>query len=331
MFGISGRDLAIDLGTSNTLVFMRGKGIVINEPSVVALKQRGKRRTPIAFGAEAKNIFGKAPENVVVIRPVRGGVISDFETASIMLNQFLRVALKSHSFIKPQVVVTVPSNISEVEKRAIRDSIDGTASIKLLDEAMAAAYGAGLPVKEPTASMIVDIGGGTTDVAVISMGQIVCSESARLGGESMDEAIINYVRKQHQFMIGETTAENIKKTLGAAVPTYETETIEVRGRSVTKGIPATTLVSGKEIRNAISETLSGIITTIRHTLEKTPPELAGDIMSIGLTLVGGGALLKGVDKHISNELQINVRVPEDPLGALALGAGKFLDMDFAGL
>jgi len=329
MFCISGRNLAIDIGTSNTVICMKGKGIVVNEPSYVALKQKGKRRTPIAFGAEAKSVLGKAPENVVVVRPIRGGIIADFETASLMLNQYIRTALKACSFVKPQIVVTIPNVITEVEKRAIRDAIEEGTSIKLVDRSMAAAVGAGLPVLEPTASMIVDIGGESTDVAVVSMGQLVCYQSSKQGGENMDEAIINYMRKRHQFIIGEQTAENIKKTLGSALDTYDGEQMEVRGQSVPKGAPAVTVITGEEIRYAISETITNIISTIRQTLEQTPPELAGDIMSIGLTLVGGGALLRGLAELISKELQVNVRIAEDPLGALAIGAEKCLEQEFS--
>lgn len=327
MFRLVARDVAIDLGTANTLIYEQGSGVVLNEPSVVALKYDGQRKQPVAFGAEAKAMLGRTPEGVKVIRPVRTGVIADFEVAGMMLGHFLSKARrKSRSLLKPRVIVGVPSGITEVEKRAIRDSIEGEArEVRLIDEAMAAAIGCNLPVTEAAASLIVDIGGGTSDVAVISLKDIVYSISVRQGGDAMDEAIINHLRRRHHLLIGETTAELVKKTVGSAHSDYDRQEMEVRGRSLTSGAPGALLVTGAEIREAINEVVSAIIAAIRQALENTPPELSGDIISVGLSLAGGGALLKGLDKRISEELSVNVRIADDPLAAVVDGAGKCLD------
>lgn len=327
MFRLVARDLAIDLGTANTLIYEQGTGIVLNEPSIVAIRQDGARREPVAYGAEAKLMLGRTPEGVKVIRPVRTGVIADFEVAAIMLKQFLaRVRKKSFSMLKPRVVVGVPSGITEVEKRAIRESIEGEVrDVKLIDEAMAAAIGCNLPVAEAAASLIVDIGGGTTDVAVISLKDIVYSVSVRQGGDAMDEAIINHLRRRYHLLIGESTAEQVKKTVGCAHPDFDDNEMEVRGRSLTSGAPAALVVSGAEVREAINEVVSAILAAIRQALENTPPELSGDIISVGLALAGGGALLKGLDKRISEELNISVTVAADPLAAVVEGAGRCLD------
>jgi rod shape-determining protein MreB len=321
------RDLAIDLGTANTLIYEQGSGIVLNEPSIVALRYDGNRKEPVAFGAEAKAMLGRTPEGVKVIRPVRTGVIADFEVAGMMLSHFLgRARKKSRGLFKPRVMVGVPSGITEVEKRAIRDSIENEArEVRLIDEAMAAAIGCNLPVTEAVASLIVDIGGGTTDIAVISLKDIVYSISVRQGGDAMDEAIINHMRRRHHLLIGEATAELIKMTIGSAHKDYDTQEMEVRGRSLTSGAPASLLVTGEEIREAISEVVSTITAAIRQALENTPPELSGDIITAGLSLAGGGALLKGLDRHISEELKITVTIAEDPLAAVVQGAGKCLD------
>lgn len=327
MFRLFGRDVAIDLGTANTLIYEQGRGIVLNEPSVVALRYDGNRKEPVAFGAEAKAMLGRTPEGVKVVRPVRTGVIADFDVAGIMLEHFLAKARKkSRSLLKPRVIVGVPSGITEVEKRAIRDSIEDEArEVRLIDEAMAAAIGCNLPVTEATASLIVDIGGGTSDIAVISLKDIVYSVSVRQGGDAMDEAIINHLRRRHHLLIGEATAELIKKTIGSAHPDYDNQELEVRGRSLTSGSPASLIVPGREIREAISEVVGTITAAIRQALENTPPELAGDIISSGLSLAGGGALLKGLDRHISEEIEINVRIADDPLAAVVEGAGRCLD------
>lgn len=327
MFRLVARDLAIDLGTANTLIYEKGKGIVLNEPSIVAVRMSGNTKQAVAYGAEAKAMLGRTPEGVKVIRPVRTGVIADFEAAGIMIGYFLaQVRKKSTSLLAPRVVVGVPSNITEVEKRAIRDAIERQArDVKLIDEAMAAAIGCNLPVTEATASLIVDIGGGTTDIAVVSLKDIVYSVSVREGGDAMDEAIINHMRRRHHLLIGEATAELIKKTIGSAHPDYDTQEMEVRGRSLISGAPASITVKSEEIREAISEVISSITAAIRQALENTPPELSGDIISRGLYLAGGGALLKGIDRHISEELHVSVTIADDPLASVVEGAGKCLD------
>ncbi len=327
MFRVFARDLAIDLGTANTLIYEKNKGLVLNEPSIVALKVDGKRKSPVAYGQEAKVMLGRTPEGIKVIRPVRTGVIADFEVAGLMLHHFLSKAIRSQfTLVKPRVIVGVPSGITEVEKRAIRDSIEGAArEVRLIDEAMAAAIGSGLPITEASASMIVDIGGGTTDIAVISLMELVCSVSVRQGGDAMDEMIINHMRRNHHLLIGESTAELIKKTLGSAHSDYDAQEMEVRGRSLTSGAPASLIISGREIREAMSEVVSAIVAAIRQALEKTPPELSGDLMANGLVLAGGGALIKGLDRRIQEDLDISVRVADDPITAVVEGAGKCLD------
>jgi len=327
MFRLVARDLAIDLGTANTLIYEKGKGIVLNEPSIVAVRMSGNTKQAVAYGSEAKAMLGRTPEGVKVIRPVRTGVIADFEAAGIMIGHFLaQVRKKSTSLLAPRVVVGVPSNITEVEKRAIRDAIERQArDVKLIDEAMAAAIGCNLPVTEATASLIVDIGGGTTDIAVVSLKDIVYSVSVREGGDAMDEAIINHMRRRHHLLIGEATAELIKKTIGSAHPDYDTQEMEVRGRSLISGAPASITVKSEEIREAISEVISSITAAIRQALENTPPELSGDIISRGMYLAGGGALLKGIDRHIGEELHVSVTIADDPLASVVEGAGKCLD------
>ena len=328
MFSLAARDLAIDLGTSSTLIYEKGRGIVVNEPSVVALRQDGPRKVPLAFGAEAKAMLGRTPEGVQVIRPIRNGVIVDFETAGLMVHHFLMRALKSSwTVFRPRVIVGLPSGITEVEKRAIRDAVSATAirDIRLVDEAMAAVIGAGLPVLEPTASMVVDLGGGTTDVAVVSLSDIVSSLSIRQGGDAMDEAIVNFMRRCHHLLIGENTAEQIKNIIGSAHQEHDKQKLEVRGRSLTSGAPAALVVTGAEVREAINEVVSAVLGAIRQGLENTPPELAGDILSSGVTLVGGLALLKGLDRRIQEKLGVQVRVAPDPISAVAEGAGRCLD------
>lgn len=327
MFRFVARDLAIDLGTANTLIYESGRGIVLNEPSIVALKIEAGKKQAVAFGAEAKVMLGRTPEGVQVIRPVRTGVIADFEVAGMMLSHFLSKARKkSRALLKPRVIVGVPSGITEVEKRAIRDSIENEArEVKLIDEAMAAAIGCNLPVTEATANLVVDIGGGTTDIAIISLKDIVYSVSVRQGGDAMDEAIINYMRRRHHLLIGEATAELVKKTIGCAHSDYDKQEMEVRGRSLTSGAPCAMVISGKEVREAISEVVSSLVAAIRQALENTPPELSGDIIAHGVCLAGGGALLKGLDRLISEELNVTVKVADDPLAAVAEGAGKCLD------
>lgn len=322
-----GRDLAIDLGTANTLIYEKGVGILLNEPSMVALREVNGRRQPVAYGAEAKTMLGKTPEGVEVIRPVRTGVIADFEVASIMLRHFIsKVRETSWSMVKPRIMVGVPCGITEVEKRAIREAIEGQArEVRLIDEAMAAAIGCDLPVTEPIGSLVVDIGGGTTDIAIISMKDVVVSTSLRQGGDALDDAIVNYMRRRHHLLIGEPTAEQIKKTIGTAHRDYDDEVMEVRGRSLIHGSPTSIMMSGAEAREAMSEVISAIVLAIRQTLENTPPELAGDIINRGLALAGGGALVRGLGRRLTEELEISVTIPADPLGIVAEGAGKCLD------
>jgi rod shape-determining protein MreB len=324
---VFGRDLAIDLGTANTLIYEKGVGILLNEPSMVALREVNGKRTPVAYGSEAKTMLGKTPEGVVVIRPVRTGVIADFEVASLMLRHFIsRVRATWWSISKPRIMVGVPCGITEVEKRAIREAVEGQArEVRLIDEAMAAAIGCDLPVTEAVGSLVVDIGGGTTDIAIISMKDMVCSASLRQGGDALDEAIVNYMRRRHHVLIGEATAEQIKKSIGTAHPDYDDEVMEVRGRSLIHGTPTALMISGREVREAMSEVIGSIVLAIRQTLENTPPELAGDIIHRGLALAGGGALVRGLGKRLSEELELEVTVPADPLGVVAEGAGKCLD------
>jgi rod shape-determining protein MreB len=326
-FRLYARDLAIDLGTANTLIYEKGRGIVLNEPSIVAVRLDGQRKQPVAFGSEAKPMQGRTPEGVRVIRPVRTGVIADFDVAALMLSQFLSVVRKrSRGIFLPKVIVGVPSSVTEVEKRAIKNAVEKQVrGVKLIDEAMAAAIGCNLPVTEATASMIVDIGGGTTDIAVVSLKDIVYSISVREGGDAMDEAIINHLRRRHHLLIGEATAELVKKTIGSAHADYDTQEMEVRGRSLISGAPASLLVQSGEIREAIAEVIGTITAAIRQALENTPPELSGDIISRGLALAGGGALLKGLDRHIVEELNVAVTIAEDPLAAVVEGAGKCLE------
>ncbi len=321
------RDIAIDLGTANTLIYEQGRGIVLNEPSMVALKDINGRRHPVAFGAEAKAMLGKTPEGVEVIRPVRTGVIADFEVASLMLRHFIsRVRSLSWSLVKPRVMVGVPCGITEVEKRAIREAVqDQARDVQLIDEAMAAAIGCNLPVTEASGSLVIDMGGGTTDIAVISLKDVVYSVSVRQGGDALDEAIINYMRRRHHLLIGEATAEQIKKSVGTAHPEFDEEVMEVRGRSLIHGTPTTIVVSGGEIREAMTEVISQIVLAVRQALEHTPPELSGDIINRGVALAGGGALVRGLGKRISEELEMEVSVPADPLAVVAEGAGRCLE------
>ena len=323
------KDLAIDLGTANTLIYEKSRGIVLNEPSIVALKIVGGKRLPVAYGAQAKAMLGKTPEGVEVIRPVRTGVIADFEVASLMLRHFIsRVRALSWAMIKPRVMIGVPCGITEVEKRAIREAVqDQAREVRLIDEAMAAAIGCELPITEATGNLVIDIGGGTTDIAVISLKDVVYSVSVRQGGDALDEAIINFIRRKHHLLIGEATAERIKKTVGTAHAAHDDEVIEVRGRSLTLGAPATIVVSGAEMREAMSEVLSQIVLAVRQALEHTPPELSGDIINRGIALAGGGALVRGLDRRISEELEVEVTVPADPLAVVAKGAGRCLDSE----
>jgi len=318
-------DIGIDLGTSNTLVYVKGQGIVLCEPSVVAIQK--DTTNVLAVGEEAKRMLGKTPGSIVAIRPMKHGVIADFEITESMLRYFIRKVHTHKRFIRPRIVIAVPSGITEVEKRAVKDSAihAGAREVYLINEPKAAAIGVGLPVQEPAGNMVVDIGGGTSEVAVISLSDEVYSQSIRIGGDEMDEAIISYLKKTYNLMIGETSAENIKIKIGSAYPLEEELVIEVKGRDLVAGLPKTLTVSSEEIREALSEPVSGILEAIRTTLERTPPELLADLIDRGLIMAGGGALLRGLDKLISEETGLPVHVADDPLTAVALGTGKVLD------
>ncbi|MBI3811718.1 MAG: rod shape-determining protein [Nitrospirae bacterium] len=318
-------DLAIDLGTANTLVYLKGKGIVINEPSVVAIdKKTGK---VLAVGAEAKKMLGRTPGNIVAIRPMKDGVIADFEIAEKMLSHFITKTHNRSTFVRPRIVIGVPSRITQVEKRAVRDSaqLAGAREVYLIEQPVAAAIGAGLPIAEPSGNMVVDIGGGTTDVAVISLAGIVYSESVKVAGDKMDEAIMNYIKRKYNLLIGEPMAEQIKFEIGSAFPLEERRTITIKGRDLISGIPKTLVMDDSEIREALSEPISAIVNAIKVALENTPPELAGDIIDRGIVLTGGGSLLRGMDVRLREETNLPVITVENPLTTVVLGTGKVLD------
>ena len=329
ILGFFSNDLAIDLGTANTLVYVRGKGIVLREPSVVAIRtdNRSKNRV-LAVGQEAKNMLGRTPGNIVAIRPMRDGVIADFEVTEAMLRHFIRKVHNRRTFIRPRIIVAVPSGITQVEKRAVRESAEsaGAREVFLIEEPMAAAIGAGLPITEPTCNMIVDIGGGTTEVAVISLAGIVYSRSIRVAGDKMDEAIVQYIKRKYNLLIGETTAELIKKAIGNAYPDPDNmETVEVKGRDLVSGIPKILAIDSEEVRIAISEQIDAIVENVKIALEQTPPELSADIVDRGIVLTGGGALLKNFDKLLREETGLPITITEDPLSTVALGSGMALD------
>jgi rod shape-determining protein MreB len=329
ILGIFSNDLAIDLGTANTLVYVKGKGIVLSEPSVVAVStgNRYKNRV-LAVGLEAKNMLGKTPGNILAIRPMRDGVIADFEVTEAMLRHFIHKVHNRRTFVRPRIIVAVPSGITQVEKRAVRESAEsaGAREVFLIEEPMAAAIGAGLPITEPTCNMVVDIGGGTTEVAVISLKGIVYSRSVRVAGDKMDSAIIQYIKRKYNLLIGERTAEVIKTSIGNAYPDPQNlETIEVKGRDLASGIPKILSIDSEEIRIAISEQIDAIVETVKIALEQTPPELSADIVDRGIILTGGGALLKSLDRLLREETSLPITVTEDPLSTVALGSGKALD------
>ncbi len=323
-FGGFSRDMGIDLGTANTLVYVRGRGIVLREPSVVAIRK--DNNSILAVGEEARLMIGRTPGNIVAIRPMRDGVIADFDITQAMLRHFISKAYRRRAFFRPQVVVCVPSGVTEVEKRAVLDATHqaGAREAFLIEEPMAAAIGAGLPVGDPTGSMVVDIGGGTSEVAVISLGGIVTSMSVRVGGDEMDEAVIQYARKHYNLLIGERTAEDVKINIGTAYTRPEDTKMDVRGRDMVTGLPRTMEISSAEVREALSEPVESILEAIRITLEKTPPELAADIMDKGVVLAGGGALLHGFDQLVSDDTGMPVFIAEDPSDCVVLGAGKAL-------
>ncbi|MDR1997542.1 MAG: rod shape-determining protein [Candidatus Margulisbacteria bacterium] len=319
------RDLGIDLGTANTVVFARGEGIVLREPSVVALDKSSNK--VLALGNEAKRMLGRTPGNIVAIRPMRDGVIADFEVTEVMLRHFIKKILNNNSFFRPRIVVGVPSGITGVERRAVLDAAmnAGAREAYLIEEPMAAAIGANLPISEPFGSMIVDIGGGTTEVAVIALGGIVIAKSIRVAGDELDEAIVNQCRKNYNLLIGERSAEEIKIAMGSVYPTENESTMEVRGRDLVTGLPRTFTISAAEVRDALFEPVNVVVDAIRMTLEKTPPELAADIMDRGVVLAGGGALLRGLDRYIAQETELSVFVVDDPLSSVAYGTGKVLE------
>ncbi|MFA5114306.1 MAG: rod shape-determining protein [Candidatus Margulisiibacteriota bacterium] len=325
IFGQFSRDLGIDLGTATTLVFARGEGIILCEPSVVAINKDNNR--PLAFGNEAKGMLGRTPANIVAVRPMRDGVIADFEITEMMLRHFINKSHNRSAFVRPRIVVGVPSGITGVEKRAVLDAAmhAGAREAYLVEEPMAAAIGANLPVSEAQGSMIVDIGGGTTEVAVLALGGIVVSKSIRVAGDEMDEAIVAHCRKNYNLLIGERTAEQIKIDIGSAYPLPEEKTIEVRGRDLVTGLPKTLTLTSSEIRDALAEPVATVVDAVRMTLEKTPPELAADIMDRGIVMAGGGSLLRGLDKYLAQETDMSVYVVDDPISCVAYGTGKILE------
>ena len=327
LWGLLSDDLAIDLGTANTLIYTRGQGIVCNESSVVAVQEdsRGSRRV-LAVGLEAKKMLGRTPGHIVAIRPLKDGVIADFETTAAMLRYFIRKVHK-RSWVRPRIVVCVPNGITEVEKRAVKDSAEsaGAREVYLMEEPMAAAIGAGLPVSEPVGNMVVDIGGGTTEVAVIALAGVVFSRSVRVGGNKMDEAIGQYIKRKHNILIGERTSELIKITIGSAYPSDEIQTMEIKGRDMVAGIPKSVELSDEEIRDCLLDPINQIVEAVRVALERTPPELASDIVEKGIILAGGGALLRNLDTLLHEETGLPVALADDPLTAVVEGAGKALD------
>lgn len=329
LFGMFSNDLAIDLGTANTLIYQRGQGVVCNEPSVVAVQndpQAGKRRV-VAVGSEAKIMLGRTPDKISAIRPMKDGVIADFEIAEAMLRHLIRRVHNRRALIRPRIIVSVPHGVTEVEKRAVRESAEsaGAREVYLIEEPMAAAIGAGLPITEACGSMILDIGGGTTEIAVISLKGIVYSRSVRVAGDKMDEAVSNYMKRRYNMLVGERTAEQIKISVGSVLPTGENLTVEVKGRDLVQGVPRSAVVNEDEIREALLEPVNQIIEVVRTALEKTPPELASDIIDRGITLTGGGSLLRNLDKLIAQQSGIPVVMVDDPLAAVVLGSGAVLD------
>ena len=324
VFGMFSSDLAIDLGTANTLVYAKGRGIVVNEPSIVAINKVNNKVQ--AVGKEAKEMLGRTPGNIVAIKPMKDGVIADFDVTEEMLKYFIKKAHNGNRLISPRIVICIPSEITQVEKRAVRESaLRARASeVYLVEEAMAAAIGAGLPITEPSGNMIVDIGGGTTDIAVISLSGIVYSRSVRLAGNEMDEAIVQYIKRKHNLLIGERTAEQVKIMLGSASPLDDELTMEIKGRNLIEGIPKTVAITDTEVREALADCTATIVNAVRVALERTPPELSADIVDKGIVLTGGGALLRNLDKRLMEETGLPVFLAEDPLSSVVLGTGKML-------
>lgn len=327
--GFLSDDMAIDLGTANTLVYVRGRGIVLNEPSVVAIKEESGKKQVLAVGNDAKQMLGRTPGNIQAIRPLRDGVIADFEVAEEMIKYFIHKVHNRRSFASPRVVICVPSGSTAVERRAIQESAEaaGARKVELIEEPMAAAIGAGLPVTEPTGSMVVDIGGGTTEVAVLSLGGIVYARSVRVGGDKMDEAIIGYIRRNHNLLVGEGSAERIKKEIGSACPPDDGDgkTIEIKGRDLMNGVPKELMISERQIAEGLAEPVSQIIEAVKVALEHTAPELAADIVDKGIVLTGGGALLRNLDFVLRHATGLPVSIADDPLICVALGTGQALE------
>jgi rod shape-determining protein MreB and related proteins len=320
-----GRDMAVDLGTANTLVYVRGRGIVLNEPSVVALNTNNGQI--VAVGAEAKRMIGRTPGNIVAVRPLKDGVIADFDVTERMLRYFIQKVHRRTHLAKPRLVVAVPSGITGVEQSAVKEAGHqaGARRVYIIEEPMAAAIGAGLPIHEPTGNMVVDIGGGTTEVAVISLGGIVTSQSIRVGGDELDQAIITFGKKEYSLMLGERTAEEIKMAIGSAFPAEDEPHAEIRGRDLVSGLPKTVVISAAEVRKAIEEPVNLIVDAVKNTLDKCPPELAGDVMDRGIALTGGGALLRGLESRIREETGMPVQVADNPLDSVVLGTGKCVE------
>ena len=320
-----GRDMAIDLGTANTLIYVRGRGIVLNEPSVVALNVNTGQ--VVAVGVDAKRMIGRTPGNIVAIRPLKDGVIADFDVTERMLRYFIQKVHRRRRLARPRILVAVPSGLTGVEQSAVKEAGHqaGARRVYIFEEPLAAAIGAGLPVNEPTGNMVVDIGGGTTEVAVISLGGIVTSQSIRVGGDEIDHAIISFAKKVHSLVLGERTAENVKISLGSAFPAADEPQAEVRGRDLVSGLPKTVVITAEEIRHAIEEPLSAIVDAIKTTLDKCPPELAGDVMDRGIALAGGGALLRGLDERLREETGLPIHLADNPLESVVLGAGRCVE------
>jgi len=328
ILGLFSNDLAIDLGTATTLVYVKGKGIVLCEPSVVAVRKDSRGgKTILAVGKEAKRMLGRTPGNIVAIRPMKDGVIADFEITERMLRYFIAQVHKGRTLVRPRIIVSVPSGITEVEKRAMRESAQsaGAREVYLIEEPMAAAIGAGLPVSEPSGNMIVDIGGGTSEVAVISLSGIVYAQSVRVGGDKMDDAVAQFIKRKYNLLIGERTAEAVKIQIGTAYPEKEMKTMEIKGRDLVAGNPKVLQVNSEEIREALAEPVNSIVEAVKTTLERTPPELAADIVDKGIVLAGGGSLLRNLDVLLREETNLPVTIAEDPLSAVVLGSGKALD------
>jgi len=329
-FGLFSNDLAIDLGTANTLIYVKGQGVVLNEPSVVAVSTAdgaGGKRKVVAVGAEAKAMLGRTPGSITAIRPIKDGVIADFEITEEMLRQFIRKVHNRKALVRPRIIICIPHGITEVERRAVRESAEsaGAREVYLIEEPMAAAIGAGMPITEACGSMILDIGGGTTEIAIISLKGIVYSRSVRVGGDKMDEAIANYVKRRYNMLIGERTAEQIKIGIGSAMATGENLSMEVKGRDLVQGVPKAAVVTEEEIRDALMEPINQILEVIRVALEKTPPELSSDIVDRGIALAGGGAMLRNLEKLIAKETGLPAVLVDDPLSAVVIGSGAVLD------